>query len=144
MEMVDWADAPDDLSQSHYAAGVAVTGGKLIFLSGCTAAPAYHSHPHRPKEFDEMPQDMEGQTRVCLDKIKKSLEAAGGTLDDVVEATYFLRDMTAHGDMVKVRKEYFGNHRPASTCVQVVRMATDPRCLIEIKVVAVVDGRESE
>lgn len=140
IELIDWQDAPDDLSQAHYPAGVAVTGGKMIFLSGVTAAPAYHSHPHRAEEFDEMPQDMEGQTRAALEKVKISLCAAGGTMNDVVDTTWFLRDMTAQDQMRRVRKEFFGNHRPSSTTVQIVRTATDPRCLIEIKVVAVVDA----
>ncbi|MBX9773320.1 MAG: hypothetical protein K2Y71_02815 [Xanthobacteraceae bacterium] len=35
--------------------------------------------------------------------------------------------------------EYFHDAKPATTTVQVVRLATDPRCLIEINAVAVVD-----
>ena len=32
--------------------------------------------------------------------------------------------------------EYFGDHKPTSTTVQVVRLATDPRCLVEVTVIA--------
>ncbi len=137
VEFVDWADSPEMLTP--YASAVTVTGGKMVFLSGVTAAPANHHHPHRPEEFDQMPQDLEGQTRAALENLKKGLESVRGTLDDVVEATYFLRDMTDHKKFQAVRKELFGEHRPASTCVQVVRMATDPRCLIEIRAIAVVN-----
>jgi enamine deaminase RidA (YjgF/YER057c/UK114 family) len=35
--------------------------------------------------------------------------------------------------------EYFGDTKPATTTVQVVRLATDPRCLVEINAVAVID-----
>ena len=35
--------------------------------------------------------------------------------------------------------EYFGNNKPATTTVQVVRLATDPRCLIGINAIAVID-----
>ncbi|MBT4094356.1 MAG: RidA family protein, partial [Nitrospinaceae bacterium] len=39
----------------------------------------------------------------------------------------------------RVRREYFGSHRPATTTVEVNRLATDPRCKIEINAVAVID-----
>ena len=35
--------------------------------------------------------------------------------------------------------EFFGDTRPATTTVQVVRLATDPRCLVEVNAVAVID-----
>ena len=37
------------------------------------------------------------------------------------------------------RAEFFGDTRPATTTVQVVQLATDPRCLVEINAVAVID-----
>ena len=39
----------------------------------------------------------------------------------------------------RVWGEYFRDSKPATTTVQVVRLATDPRCLVEINAVAVVD-----
>ena len=39
----------------------------------------------------------------------------------------------------QVWAEYFGESKPATTTVQVVRMATDPRCKIEINAIAVVN-----
>ncbi len=36
--------------------------------------------------------------------------------------------------------EAFGAHRPASTTVEVVRLATDPRLVLELKAVAVLPG----
>ena len=38
----------------------------------------------------------------------------------------------------RVWGEYFGNAKPAPTTVQVVRLATDPRCLVEINAIAVI------
>ena len=38
-----------------YTAGIKVNGGSLVFVSGVTAAPVYHSHPHVPAEFGEVP-----------------------------------------------------------------------------------------
>ena len=39
----------------------------------------------------------------------------------------------------RVWGEYFRDAKPATTTVQVVRLATDPRCLVEINAVAVID-----
>ena len=39
----------------------------------------------------------------------------------------------------KVWGEYFRDAKPATTTVQVVRLATDPRCLVEINAIAVID-----
>ena len=40
---------PDRRTDVHmpYAPGILVARGRLVFLSGVTAAPVYHSHPHR-------------------------------------------------------------------------------------------------
>ena len=40
-----------------YAPALLVRRGTLLFLSGLTAAPVYHSHPHREEEFD-LPANM--------------------------------------------------------------------------------------
>jgi len=98
----------------------------------------YHSHPHIPEEFASMPDDMEGQARAALENLKKGLEAVGATFDDVVVADRFLTDMEGQDDLNRVWAEYFGNAKPATTTVQVVRLATDPRCKVEINATAVI------
>ena len=49
IEHVHWPDAPD--VWMPYAPAIKVTGGTAVYLAGVTAAPVYHSHPHRPEEF---------------------------------------------------------------------------------------------
>jgi len=104
-----------------------------------TAAPVYHHHPHRPEEFDGMPQTMEGQARAALENLKRGLEAVGATFADVVTADRFCTDLSDQDALNRVWAEYFREAKPATTTVQVVRLATDPRCLIEINAVAVID-----
>ena len=111
----------------------------MIFCAGVTAAPVYHHHPHRPEEFDDMPDNMDGQARIALEQLKKGLAAAGATFEDVISVDRFLTDMDEQDDLNSVWAEYFGEAKPATTTVQVVRMATDPRCKIEINAVAVID-----
>ena len=138
IEHVHWPDAPD--MWMPYAPAIKVTGGTTIYCAGVTAAPVYHHHPHRPEEFDTMPSDMEGQARAALENLKKGLFAAGATFGDVVVADRFLTDMSQQDALNKVWAEYFGDAKPATTTVQVVQLATDPRCLIEINATAVIDG----
>ncbi|MDE0539831.1 MAG: RidA family protein [Rhodospirillales bacterium] len=137
IEHLHWPDAPD--IWMPYAPAIKVTGGSMLFCAGVTAAPVYHSHPHIPEEFESMPDDMDGQARAALENLKKGLEAAGATFDDVISADRFLTDMEEQDDLNKVWAEYFGEAKPATTTVQVVRMATDPRCKIEINAIAVID-----
>ena len=137
IENLHWPDAPD--MWMPYAPAIKVTGGSMIFCAGVTAAPVYHHHPHRPEEFDAMPDNMEGQARIALEQLNKGLSAAGASFNDVISADRFLTDMDGQDDLNRVWAEFFGEAKPATTTVQVVRMATDPRCKIEINAIAVVD-----
>lgn len=136
VDYVDWPGAPD--VWTPYTPAVRVRGGTTVYFAGVTAAPPYHHHPHRAEEFDTLPEDMEGQTRAALENLKKSLESVGATFEDVVSATVFLTDASDQ-TAGRVRREYFGSHRPATTTVEVNRLATDARCMIEINAVAVID-----
>ena len=137
IENLHWPDAPE--MWMPYAPAIKVTGGSMIFCAGVTAAPVYHHHPHRPEEFDAMPDNMEGQARIALEQLNKGLAAAGASFNDVISADRFLTNMDEQDDLNRVWAEYFGEAKPATTTVQVVRMATDPRCKIEINAIAVVD-----
>lgn len=137
IDHVHWPDAPD--IWMPYAPAIKVTGGTTVYLAGVTAAPVYHSHPHVPEEFESMPDDMDGQARAVLENLKKGLEAVDATFDDIVVADRFLTDMEQQDTLNKVWAEYFGDAKPATTTVQVVRLATDPRCLLEVNAIAVID-----
>ena len=139
IEHVHWPDAPD--MWMPYAPAIKVRGGTTVYCAGVTAAPVYHHHPHRPEEFDAMPADMEGQARAALENLKKGLAAAGASFADVITADRFLTDMNQQDALNRVWAEYFGEAKPATTTVQVVSLASDPRCLIEINAIAVVDER---
>jgi len=137
IEHVHWPDAPD--MWMPYAPAIKVTGGTTVYLAGVTAAPTYHHHPHRPEEFDRMPSDMEGQARAALENLKRSLAAVKATFDHVVSASRYVTDMSSQDALNRIWSEYFGDAKPATTTVQVLQLATDPRCLVEINAVAVVD-----
>jgi enamine deaminase RidA (YjgF/YER057c/UK114 family) len=122
-----------------YAPGIVVRRGSLVFLSGVTAAAVYHSHPHRDEEFD-LPATMREQAILTLENLKKTLAAAGCTMADMVSATRFLTDVREQDELNRVWAEYLGGHLPTTTTVEVSRLATHPRCKLEISAIAVTDG----
>src|SRR5712692_11829503 len=124
-----------------YAPALLVRRGSLLFLSGVTAAPVYHSHPHREEEFD-LPPHMREQAVLTMENLKQTLEAAGCTLADVVSATRYLTDAAEQDDLNRVWAAYLGDHLPTTTTVEVSRLATHPRCKLEISAIAVADAAD--
>ncbi|HEX6222221.1 MAG TPA: Rid family hydrolase [Acidimicrobiia bacterium] len=122
-----------------YTPALKVTGGSLVFASGVTAAPIYHSHPHQPAEFANIPDDPGEQAAMAMDNLRAVIEAAGGELTDIVQLIRFMVDQDKNQDAInRVMGEYLGDHRSASTSVEVVRLATDPRLVLELQAIAVV------
>lgn len=77
------------------------------------------------------------QTRQCIRNIEKSLIAAGGTLADIVWTTVYTTDMREFRQIVAAREEFFKDHLPTSTMVEVAHLA-DPGLMVEIQVIAAV------
>jgi enamine deaminase RidA (YjgF/YER057c/UK114 family) len=138
IEIVHHGDRRTDVHMP-YAPGIVVAQGRLVFLSGVTAAPVYHSHPHRDEEFD-LPDSMREQARLTMENLKKTLEAAGCTLRDLVSATRYLTAVEEQDDLNRVWAEYLAGHLPTTTTVEVSRLATHARCKLEISAIAVADG----
>jgi enamine deaminase RidA (YjgF/YER057c/UK114 family) len=121
-----------------YAPATVARRGRLVFLSGVTASPAYHSHPHREEEFN-LPSSMKDQAVLAMERLKLTLEAAGCGFEDVLSATRFLTDMREQDELNQVWASYLGGHLPATTTVEVSRLAAHPRLKVEISAVAVVE-----
>src|SRR6185436_15842502 len=137
ISIVHHADRRTDVMMP-YAPGIVVRRGQFVFLSGVTAAAVYHSHPHREEEFD-LPSTMREQAVLVMENLKKTLEAAGCTFADLVSATRFLTDVAEQDDLNRVWAQYLGGHLPTTTTVEVSRLATHPRCKLEITAIAVAD-----
>lgn len=75
------------------------------------------------------------QTQQVLENLKGVLEAAGSSMDRVVKATVFLKNMADFAAMNEVYAEYLGSSKPARSTVAVAEL---PRgALIEIDLIAV-------
>jgi reactive intermediate/imine deaminase len=102
--------------------------GKLVFISGMTSRKADGTIAGIG--------DIEVQTRQVCENLKAAVEAAGGTLDDIVRVDVYVRNMEHFDQIHKVRREYFKAPAPASTMVEICKM-TSPDYLIEINAIAV-------
>lgn len=83
--------------------------------------------------------DVALQTETVLENVKAALEEAGGSMRDIVKVTVFIRDMGHYDEIHAVRRRYFEEPYPASSMVQVSALI-DPRLLVEIEAVAVIEG----
>jgi 2-iminobutanoate/2-iminopropanoate deaminase len=116
------------------------SGGDLVFISGATALPLYHQHPHEHDKLDP-PQDVREQTRIVMDNLTRCLGAARATWSDVVRTDAFLTDMNDQDAIGAVMGEYFQGDFPASTWVEIKRLV-DPRLKLEMSAIAVVPRRD--
>ena len=104
-----------------------VRSGDLIWLSGMVGIAADGS----------IPPDTNDQFRVAIKSIDTCLRHAGGRPDQIVKVQVFMTDISERPQINPIRIEYFGEHKPASTLVQVSSLV-DPRMKVEIEAVAYV------
>ena len=103
-----------------YSQGI-VTGG-LVYTSG--------QIPLTP-EGDLVDGTVEEQTHQVFRNLSAVLEAGGSSLDHVVKATVFISDMNNFGAINDIYASYFGDHKPARSCVEVARLPKDVKVEIE-------------
>ncbi|OZI20308.1 hypothetical protein CAL26_22515 [Bordetella genomosp. 9] len=101
--------------------------GSLIFLSGQLSRDAEGKLVG--------PGDMAEQTRQCIRNMRSVLEAAGGTLEDIVSIVVYTTDVRQFKEIVSARTEFFTTKLPTSTIVEVNHLA-DPGLLIEFQAIA--------
>jgi aminoacrylate peracid reductase len=80
------------------------------------------------------PNDASAQTRHVLETIKKVIETAGGTMDDVTFNMIMLRDWSDYAAINLVYAEYFAGEKPARYCIQCGLVK--PEALVEIASIA--------
>jgi 2-iminobutanoate/2-iminopropanoate deaminase len=109
---------------SHYAD--AVVAGATLYISGIVPIDA---------EGNVVGDDVVAQTRQVLANMRLVLAAAGAQPADVVKVTVYLLDVDDRPLINPVREEFFGDTRPASTLVEVSRLAV-PGARVEIEAIA--------
>jgi enamine deaminase RidA (YjgF/YER057c/UK114 family) len=136
VERIELAEA-DASWHMPYVPAIKVQGGSIVYLSGVTAAPVYHSHPHVAAEFDAIPPDPRSQALLAFDNLERVLARSGAALESIVSLTQYIVDIRANLGPVAAVAHMRLLLPPATTTVEVVRVATDPRLLVELSAIAV-------
>jgi 2-iminobutanoate/2-iminopropanoate deaminase len=124
---------PGDKRQQErgYSPAVKTRGGMTVYLAGYGG--------FQDESGKTYPDDFDAQVRVSFERISKTLEKAGGTLDDIVTMTVFITDMKNGTRFTQLRRETFKEGRyPASALIGIKELAR-PEMMIEIQAIAVID-----
>jgi len=106
----------------------AIRVGGFLFTAG--------QIPLDPKTGNLVEGGIAAQTRRVLENLKAVLEASGSSMDRVVKATVYLKNMGDFGAMNEIYGEYLGKAKPARSTVAVAEV---PRgALVEIDLVAII------
>lgn len=108
-----------------YSQATEVNG--FIFTSG--------QIPLVPETGELVSDDIKKATARSLDNIKAILEEAGSSLDKVLKVNIFLDDVNDFAAVNEVYADYFTEHKPARSCVEVANLPK--KALIEIEAIAV-------
>jgi len=116
----------------QYTFSDAVKKGRIIAISGTVSQDDRHHTLHAG--------NLEAQTREIYERIKRLLEKAGATFDDVIKTTEYITPeaLADYAVTAKVRREYMKDNYSAATGVVVNRLIHDD-WLIEIEALAVLD-----
>ena len=121
-----------------YTQVVETTGpGRTVYLSGQLGMTP-------DGMFAGGPGDFRAQATQCFENLKAGLASVGGKFEHVVKITNFFVDMTHLPAFFAVRDRYVNTKAPpASTAIQVVRLARDG-ALFEVEAVAVIPDRAAK
>ncbi len=123
----DEIDVPGQAAPiSHYAHAVRAEG-PLLFVSGVVPV----DEQGRLVGGDDVVE----QARAVFRNLDAVLAAGGSRFADVVKVTVFLTDVDDRPLINPVRQEAFGSARPASTLVEISRLAV-PGAKIEVEAIA--------
>jgi 2-iminobutanoate/2-iminopropanoate deaminase len=109
---------------SHYTD--AVVAGDQLYISGIVPVDA---------DGRVVGEDVVAQARQVFAIMEQVLAEAGASAADVVKVVVYLLDIDDRPQINPVRQEFFGETRPASTLVEVSRLAVEGARL-EIEAVA--------
>ncbi len=114
-----------------FSHGIAVEGGRLLMLAGQDASDT--------EGRIAAPGNLVAQYEQVIKNLKAVVEAAGGTLQDVVKLNIYVTDRGAYRAQLKplgeIHRAYFGRHYPAMALFE-VKGLFNPDAMIEMEGVA--------
>jgi 2-iminobutanoate/2-iminopropanoate deaminase len=112
-QVIDTPGAPQN--DNPYSQGILTDD--LLFVSG--------QGPTDPETGEQELEDVGAATERTLRNVQAIVEGAGGSLDDVVKVTVYLRDMDDYDAMNEVYGTFFESEHPARVCIQAGRLPGD-------------------
>jgi 2-iminobutanoate/2-iminopropanoate deaminase len=120
---------PFQLSRA-FSPGVVTSGGMTVWVAGQTATEDSQGH--------DIANNFEAQVKQVFAQIDDVLKHAGGSLDNVVAMTVFIKESRYGNKFVDMRKDFFKNgNYPGSALITVTNFAR-PGIEIEIQAVGVI------
>jgi 2-iminobutanoate/2-iminopropanoate deaminase len=107
----------------------AIVAGNLLFVSGQIPI-----DPSTGNVIDD--KGIQAQTRRVLQNVVAIVEAAGGSAEQIVKTTVFLKDMGDFAEMNAIYSQFFKSSAPARSTVQAARLPRDVS--VEIDCIAVI------
>jgi 2-iminobutanoate/2-iminopropanoate deaminase len=123
--VISTPNAPSAIGPYSQAIGV----GNMLFVSGQIPI-----DPSTGKLIED--PAIKAQTKRVLDNMLAIVHAAGGSADNIVRTTVFLKDMNDFAEMNSVYAEYFQSAPPARSTVQAARLPRDVS--VEIDCIAII------
>jgi 2-iminobutanoate/2-iminopropanoate deaminase len=120
---------PFQLSRA-FSPGVVTSGGTMVWIAGQTAT--------QDNQGNNIANNFEAQVKQVFSQIDGIMKRAGGSLDNIVAMTVFIKESRYGDRFVEMRKDFFNNgNYPGSALITVTNFAR-PGIEIEIQAVGVV------
>jgi enamine deaminase RidA (YjgF/YER057c/UK114 family) len=120
---------PFQLSRA-FSPGVVTSGGMTVWIAGQTAT--------QDSQGNNIANNFEAQVKQVFAQIDGVLKKAGGSLDNVVTMTVFIKESRYGDKFVEMRKDFFKNgNYPGSALITVTNFAR-PGIEIEIQAIGVI------
>ncbi|OGE30829.1 hypothetical protein A2631_04035 [Candidatus Daviesbacteria bacterium RIFCSPHIGHO2_01_FULL_44_29] len=103
----------------------AIVSNGMVYLSGSIGV---------DPQTGDLAEGIENQTKQVLANLKAVLKDAGSSVDKIVSANCYLQSMEDYAKFNHVYGEFFGNHKPARTTIEVA--ALPRKALVEISFIA--------
>jgi len=123
-------DIPEAESYKRFKFSPAIKVGNTLYISGQVGR----------SPSGEIPEDVASQARIALSSVKRVVEQAGGTLDDVVDLLTFHTDMNELPAFAEVKSEFFSREFPTWTAIGVSAIGVPPQQFkLEVKAIAAIE-----
>lgn len=105
-----------------------VKSGNIIYTSG--------QLPIDPATGELLKGDIQKEARLALENVKAVIEEGNGKIEDIVKVTVFVTDINNFSLINEVYAEFFGDHKPARSLIEVSKLPKGGD--LEIEAIAIV------